>query len=464
MDAAASQDPGARSFAQVELAGMLIGIPTEYVMRVVPRPATLTLLPRSHDAIEGVFRDHGQVIAVADLRKWMARPPAQDAEPDQVMLLSADGRTIGLAVDAVRGLVRLADAQIDQIHHQAQEDGFFHSIGTRADGSLITLLDPAILIAQVGAWGPDVQPGASTAQESAERGHGSAVQALMRIGSTTLGFPATMVGEIVQHVQLQPLAVGAGEVSGTTQWRGRLTLVVNPARTVLAAEGGNALTVVLAHGGLTLAFPVDEVLAVRAFRAAQVQDAATAGLDGDIYLGCAADESGRNILLVDGPALLARYALPALDDAAARAQAAEQTRTPLPAHVVYDVGLLCAAPMHVLREIVPLPADYQASADLADGIDGQCLWRGRMLPVIDLRTPDASASLDHARLMVVHHGERELGLLVRDVVALLPANTGERVRFTMPGGQPMHMITVGAANQRKSYQLLDVATLPYLAA
>lgn len=81
------------------------------------------------------------------------------------------------------------------------------------------------------------------------------------------------------------------------------------------------------------------------------------------------------------------------------------------------------------------------------------------MPRSKRRTPDASASLDHARLMIVHHGERELGLLVKDVVALLPANTSERVRFTMAGCQPMHMITAGAANQRKRYQVLDVATL-----
>jgi chemotaxis signal transduction protein len=84
--------------------------------------------------------------------------------------------------------------------------------------------------------------------------------------------------------------------------------------------------------------------------------------------------------------------------------------------------------------------------------------------VIDLRMPDARADVDTARLMVVHHGEREVGLLVRDVVALLPANSGERMRFTMPGGKAMHMITVGLANERKSYQVLDVEALPYLAA
>jgi len=454
----------AQRFAQVELAGMVIGIPADSVVRVLPRPAELAFLPRSHDAIDGVFRDGAQIVAVVDLRKWMAQPPAMDAGvPEHVMLLSVDGRTIGLAVDAVRGLVRLPAGGISQIHHSERADGFFHSVGTRDDGSLLTLLDPALLIAQVGAWAPGVDLGAG-APEDAAIDHDSSIQALVRIGTTVLGFPATMVGEIVKQVTLQPLALGGGQVTGTTQWRGRLTPMIDPAHTVLGVEGSGALTVILAHGALTLAFPVDEVLAVRTFGAHQLQDAATAGLDADVYLGYAVEEDGRRVLLVDGPALLARYAVPGLDAAGAAGKSAVRTRAPLPAHVVYDAGQLCAAPMHALREIVPLPACYQASAELADGIDGQCSWRGRMLPVIDLRTAEARASVDTARLMVVHHREREIGLLVRDVVALLPANTGERMRFALPGGKAMHMITVGAANERKSYQVLDVEALPYLAA
>jgi chemotaxis signal transduction protein len=415
-----------------------------------------------------VFRDGGQLVAVADLRRWMATPPPAEATPEHVMVLCFGERSIGLAVDAVRGLVRLRASNIARIHHTEQADGFFHSIGTRADGSLITLLDPAVLVDQVGAWSPGIKAGAAT-DEVATVDHDSAIQALIRIGDIVLGFPATMVGEIVKEVTTQPLQLGGGQVTGTTRWRGRLTPVLDPARTVLAAEGGNALTVILAHGELTLAFPVDEVLAVRTFQAAQVQDAATAGLDGDIYLGYATEESGRRILLVNGPALLARYAVQGLGVPAATKQATPG-RSSVPAHVVYDAGQMKAAPMHALREIVPLPAGYRASTDLADGIDGQCNWRGRMLPVIDLRTADARADVDNARLMVAYHGEREVGLLVRDVVALLPANTGERMRFTMPGGRAMNMITVGAAgsagsaNGQTSYEVLDVAALPYLAA
>jgi chemotaxis signal transduction protein len=452
-----------RGFAQVELAGMVIGIPAECVLRVLPRPDALTRLPRSHDAIDGVFRDGVQLVAVVDLRKWMTTPPAGDSVPGHVMLLSVDGRTIGLAVDAVRGLVRLAAGSISRIHHAEQADGFFHSIGTRGDGTLLALLDTAVLIDQAGAWAPGVDLSSTVAAEAAVD-HDSSIQALVRIGTTVLGFPATMVGEIVKQVKLQPLALGGGQVTGTTHWRGRLTPVVDPARTVLDVAGGNAMTVVLAHGARTLAFPVDEVLAVRTFSASQVQDAATAGLDGAVYLGYALEETGRRVLLVDGPALLARYAVLGLNAADAQARSPANMRAPLPAHVVYDVGQLCAAPMHALREIVPLPAGYRTSAGLEDGIDGQCHWRGRMLPVIDLRTVDDRTASADARLMVVYHGEREVGLLVKDVVALLPANTGERMRFTMPGGKAMHMITVGAAGERKSYQVLDVEALPYLAA
>jgi chemotaxis signal transduction protein len=59
------------SFAQIELAGMMVVIESVHVMLALDRPPTLTRLPRSHAAIDGVFSHDGQVVPLVDLRKWL---------------------------------------------------------------------------------------------------------------------------------------------------------------------------------------------------------------------------------------------------------------------------------------------------------------------------------------------------------------------------------------------------------
>lgn len=453
--------PAVHVLARVELGGMLIGIPADAVLRVLPRPARLTRLPRSHGAIDGVFRDGDQLVAVLDLRQWMAQPPVAGATPAQVMLLGAGGRTVGLAVDAVHGLVRVRAAGINRIHHDDCADGFFHSVATLDDATLLSLLDPAVLIAQAAAWAPGADLSTATHRKgrAARSGPAQALAlVLVRMGAVTLALPASMVAEIVRPLPAQAVKLGGAAVTGMVRWRGRLTPVLDPARSVLALAGGHAYTVILEQAGTTLAVPVDAVLAVRSFSAAQVQDAATAGLDASLYLGCARGADGGAVLLADAAALLARYAVAGLDEAT-RPPAHGTRHARAPAHVVYDAGQLGAAPMHTLLEIVALPGDYRAPPGLAAGLDGQCDWRGRTLPVIDLRTPAARHARARACLMVVRDGERELGLLVKDVVALLPANAAVHTRFALPGGQAVEMITVGRGAQQASYRVLDVALL-----
>lgn len=186
--AATGADPW-RTFAQVDVAGMLIGIPADCVLRAVSRPASLTSLPRSKGEIDGVFREGEQLVVVVNLRSWMAQPPPRADEGGHVMLLAAHGRSIGLAIDAVRGMVRLRSSRIETIHHATLADGFFHSVAKLDDGGLMTLLDADILIDQLGAWAPgvDIRQRQAAAQEQQQH---TGMQAVVRIGPVLLAIPA----------------------------------------------------------------------------------------------------------------------------------------------------------------------------------------------------------------------------------------------------------------------------------
>ncbi len=95
-----------------------------------------------------------------------------------------------------------------------------------------------------------------------------------------------------------------------------------------------------------------------------------------------------------------------------------------------------------------------------------------MLGVIDQRTTapagegsEASASQapQEPRLMVVQRGEQLAGLLVDAVTALLPTRHNTHTRGQL-GGRPFHMVTSGQGEQRRSYRVFELTTLPPLQA
>jgi len=464
------------TFAQVEVGNMLIGIQSEYVVRALPRPRELARLPRSHGAIEGVFRSAGQVIPLVELRNWMGGAPAAPAA--QVLVLGAQDRTVGLAVDAIRGLLRLPASRIRRVHHDESEDDFFHSVATLDDSDgLISLLDPMRLMLQANAWTCNDALAADTAAEASGSGISlaaaawTAPQALLRLGATVLAIPATQVGEVVRQPTVQPLALGASLVAGVMVWRDRHVPVVDAARALGLAEseaGTRSLTAVLTQGERCVGLPVDEVLAVRPLDKARMVGPEHAGLDtGGPFTAVTGLDDDKRVLLIDTDWLLEKYAAAGLStaDAAQTAGRGRGADANAQSYVVFDAGGQWAIPMAALQEIMPVPTNFDPAPANGHGVAGTFEWRSRALPIIDM--PDLDSHAESAiplRLMVMEHEGRYAGLRVNDVVALVPARGGTITQFRRGSSAPVRIITIGRGIERKSYRILDFGTLPFFTA
>jgi len=446
------------AFAQVALGDLAIGIDTRHVVRALARPSTLARLPRSHGAIDGVFSDGAQAIPVVDLRKWMGE--AADEPPAQILVLGTQGRCVGLAIDAVRGLVRARTSQLQRVHHGDVDDDFFHSIAPAADGSLLSLLDPLRLMERVQAW--TASAGGEAFQTEIAAAAPAPVQALVRIGAAVLALPAAMVAQVLDRPEAQPLLGAGRELLGMIQWRGRHVPLVDLG-VLLGLESGPApLVAIVAQDDLLVALPIDEVVAVRPLPAGSAAASGEAGIDHPMVRAIAllGDEAEQQrVLQIDAGALLRTHAAPGLSLQEHSGNASGTSAKRAPAHVVFDAGRRWAIRMAALEAILPLPETTDGDTDAMPTF----AWRGRSLPLLDLReaSDDAHACQGPQRVLIVRHADRHAALRVHDVVELLSANTGELLQFQAAGGARVRMITVGEGAKRTSYPVLDLDTLPF---
>ncbi|MCS0590760.1 chemotaxis protein CheW [Massilia norwichensis] len=451
------------AYARVALGELAIGIDTRHVVRALARPPALARLPRSHGAIDGVFSDGAQAIPVVDLRKWMGE--TADAAPAQILVLGAQGRRIGLAIDTVRGLVRARASQLQRVHHEQVEDDFFHSVLAAGDGDLLSVLDPLQLMARVQAWTASTDAASDAASDAVQaQAAPEPLQALVRIGATVLALPAALVAQVLDRPEAQPLLGAGRELLGMIQWRGRHLPLVDLGALLGIDSGPAPLVAIVAQDDLLVALPVDEVVAVRALPADSAAAAPDAGIDHPLVRAIALlgdEEEPQRVLQIDTEALLRTHAAPGLSRQEAIQDASARSAKRAPAHVVFDTGRRWAIAMAALEAILPLP-------DTMDGDAGAMptfAWRGRSLPLIDLREgPDDAACQGPQRVLVVRHADRHAALRVHDVVELLSANTGELLAFQAAGGARVQMITVGEGIDRISYPVLELDTLPFFSA
>jgi chemotaxis signal transduction protein len=425
--------------AAARVGAVRLGIDVDAVVQAIPVLAAQALLPRRQGALCGVVPFEGVLVPVVDLARWVdvgtaAGGPRGGA---RVLILRQAGRTLGLQVDSVDGLVEVPGAAIARLHHDADPNEVFHSAAqVPGSGEILSLLDVDRLAALAASWHEDETPaaGADLAEAAGLVAQPGRDYALLQLDGVRLGVPA---GDLVEVMALPALEhFGAGIGGAWCRWRGRHLPVLSGVLPGLPQADGAPLLAVIEHEGLLLALPVRSVLALASFAAPDVDAGALAAT---VY-----DEEAREVHLLDTAALFARSpeALLSRPEAVVTGRAVQDSGiVNSGAYIVFEAGQLAATPIAAVGQIVPLAAG-SAGATMP--------WNGAALPLVDLRpTPQAGAA---GHVLIAAGDARPVGYIVARVELLVPAGSGKLYRVGA-----VDFITVDAGHGEASYRVVDLA-------
>lgn len=446
----------ARHYAQVRIGPLYLGIAASHVRHALPRPADLLPMPPGGGALAGVFSYQGQAVPLIDLRRCLNQPA--DTDCPYMVVLAADGRLAALAVDAIASVREIEVARIEQVSHSEDADHFFRYVARPAgDDKILNLLEPERLMRRAQAWSDQAGPHAALDVPGALAAAGDSVSlATFELSGRVLALPSTLIAAVLPCPPLDTVFGWNGQLAGVIHWRGREVYVINssmfdgvlPAPAVLPP-----LLAVLERDGRCLGMRVDRTLAVAAVPSGQIQY----GTDGP----CTHALVAATVTAPSGPPQLV------LDDAALMALCPQASRASTPlapavdtcsadAYIVCDAGAELALPMASIVTIIVPPADMQAPTFNATGApDGSCTWQGRMLPLIALGPHGPPIE----RIVVLEHGARQVGVVVRNLVTLVPAHSALKLSYRQFGGGTHTVITVDTPAGQASYRVLDPATL-----
>ncbi len=88
------------------------GLPITKVQEI-NRLVPITKLPQAPSFMEGIINLRGRIIPVVDLRKRFQLPSADANEDTRIIIVEINGQTVGIIVDSVTEVVRLAANNVE---------------------------------------------------------------------------------------------------------------------------------------------------------------------------------------------------------------------------------------------------------------------------------------------------------------------------------------------------------------
>ena len=126
----------------VEQAGECLVVPQAHLLELVRLGAGGGTIERSHD--RELFRLRGELLPVVRLARVFG---SADGEPRHLLVLSAEGRPFGLAVDRVRDTEEIV---VKPLPARLREGGLFAGATVRGDGLVALILDVLALAVRAG--------------------------------------------------------------------------------------------------------------------------------------------------------------------------------------------------------------------------------------------------------------------------------------------------------------------------
>lgn len=138
----APSSSGLREFLSFRLAADIYAVELARIREIVT-PPPLTTVPRAPVDVIGICSVRGLLITVVDLRRRLRLPEAASTRLSRILLATTDsGEVVGLFVDEVRQVVRLASQEIEVTANVLGGELSDHVVGVgRPDGEFVVLLD-----------------------------------------------------------------------------------------------------------------------------------------------------------------------------------------------------------------------------------------------------------------------------------------------------------------------------------
>ncbi len=295
------------------VAGQEYALPIGAVEEVLRLPVDIALMPHADDVVIGSIAVRDTLLPLLSLQTLLALPGTTDLARARVVVVRIGAHRIGLVVDAMRPVLRVAESDIDQVPAvlaRGRAEARIQAICRLDEGRrLVSVLAVEHLVRE--DLTARLLQGAETKMAERREAEESEQFLLFRIGEEEFGLPIASVIEVaIPPAKLTRLPNAPDFVQGVMNLRGQVVPVIDQARRFggAAASGSRRRVIVVRLGALQAGFVVASVSEVMRVPAGALRPAPELGGEETRVFDRVANlaDAGRMVLIVSPQELLDR--------------------------------------------------------------------------------------------------------------------------------------------------------------
>jgi purine-binding chemotaxis protein CheW len=317
----ATEDEAQRDlvFIAFAVAKQEFALAIDHIEGITILPPAIARLPRTDQAMLGAAEIDGALVPLVSLHFLLGFPLAElDQRTARVVLVRLGETRVGVVVDGVKDIVRIAPSALDPVPSvltRAKGEAQIEAICRLDEGRrLISILAPAKLFDAdtVTRLLAEAERGSTHMTSGEDKGAGGEQFVVFQLGDESYGLPIDAVEEVVRCPDnLTRVPTAPPFVRGLMNLRGKAVPVIDQRQRFAveaAVHSGHRRVVVVTVDGLKTGFLVDKVSEVLTVAADELGPAPEFAIEGANVIDRVAmiERDGHMILLVDPKALLDR--------------------------------------------------------------------------------------------------------------------------------------------------------------
>ncbi|HEX7822526.1 MAG TPA: chemotaxis protein CheW [Sphingobium sp.] len=273
--------------------GQDFALPLSAIEEVLRLPPAITLLPHADSVVVGSMAVQGAILPLLSLAALLALPVAAFTRQSRIVVVRIGMHRVGMVVDAMRVIERVAESTIDPVPHALNRSGAEARIQAicRMEGGtrLLPVLAPDQLLRDditARLLQGDLKEQRAMADDATDAQ--SERFLLFRIGEENFGLPIGAVEEVAPlPSRLTPLPKAPDFVQGVMNVRGKVIPVIDQGQRFSGTPTTSARprVIVVQIGALTAGFIVDAVSEVVNLPASALSEAPDLGTEDGAEMG-----------------------------------------------------------------------------------------------------------------------------------------------------------------------------------